>query len=70
MANGKNLALVLCEAEQELTEAVTSIMQIHGLPCYLMELLLDKIHRRVIDGKAAEIDTARKELEEANERNA
>jgi hypothetical protein len=64
MAKPKNLALVICDAEQELMAAAASIMQKHGLPCYLMELLVDKLHRRVIDGKAEEIAAARKELEE------
>lgn len=64
MANGKNLALVLCDAEQELLDAASAIMQKHGLPCYLMEPMVDKLHRRVNDGKAAEIAAAKKELED------
>lgn len=64
MANSKNLALVLCDAEQELMTAAAVIMQKHGLPCYLMELLVDRLHRRIIDGKAEEIAAAKKDLEE------
>lgn len=64
MANDKNLVLVLCDAEQELMEAASSIMKNHGLPCYLMEPLVDKLHRRINDGKAAEIAAAKKELED------
>ena len=64
MANGKNLALVLCDAEQELLDAASAIMQKHGLPCYLMEPLVDKLHRRISDGKTAEIAAAKRELED------
>lgn len=69
MAKRKNLALVLNEAEKELADAVSSIMQKHSLPCYLVELLLDKLHRRINDGKTAEIAAAKKELEESDASN-
>ena len=64
MEQSRNLALVLHEAEQEMTEAVTAIMQRHGLPCYLMEPMVDKLHRRISDGKTAEIAVAKRELED------
>lgn len=64
MEQSRNLALVLHEAEQEMTEAVAAIMQRHGLPCYLMEPMVDKLHRRISDGKTAEIAAAKRELED------
>ena len=56
----KALVIVLSEAEQEMTEAVNTIMQKHGLPCYLMEPIAYKIHRQLCDGKANELDNAKK----------
>lgn len=70
MGKSKNLALVLDEAEGEVTAALSTIMQKHGLPCYLMEPIIDKLHRQINDGKAAEIAAAKKELEEVDEDNA
>lgn len=70
MGKSKNLALVLDEAEGEVTAALSAIMQKHGLPCYLMEPIIDKLHRQINDGKAAEIAAAKKELEEVDEDNA
>ena len=69
MGNSRNLALVLDEAEREVTAALNTIMQKHGLPCYLMEPIIDKLHRQINDGKAAEIAAAKKELEAMNESN-
>ena len=69
MGNSRNLALVLDEAEREVTAALNAIMQKHGLPCYLMEPIIDKLHRQINDGKAAEIAAAKKELEATNESN-
>ncbi len=59
----KHLALVLEEAEAEAAAALNSILQKHGLPCYLFEPILDKLHRQIIDGKVAEIAAAKAETE-------
>jgi hypothetical protein len=55
----KELVIALAEAEQETTAAINSIMQKHGLPCYLFEPVVDKIHRQLIDGRASELAAAR-----------
>lgn len=59
MDNKKELVVILAEAEQEAVAAVNGIMQKHGLPCYLIEPIVDKIHRQLIDGKANELLAAR-----------
>lgn len=63
----KHLALVLDEAEAETAAAINSILQKHGLPCYLFEPIMDKLHRQVLDGKAAEIAAAKAEMEKSYE---
>ena len=65
----KHLALVLEEAEVEAAAALNSILQKHGLPCYLFEPILDKLHRQILDGKAAELAAAKAEMEESHESN-
>lgn len=59
MENQKPLILRMDEAEQELVDAVNAIMQKHSLPCFLVEPMVDKIHRQVISGKAAELAGAK-----------
>lgn len=59
MSNEKELVITLAEAEQEAVDAMNSIMQKHGLPCYLFESIVDKLHRQLIEGKAGELAAAR-----------
>lgn len=69
----KELVIVLDEAEKEMTAAINDIMKKHGLPCFLFESILDKIHRQLIDGKLRELESAKSRLtkkkEVANENN-
>lgn len=58
----KELVLVLAEAEQEVTQAINTIAQKHGLPCFLLEPIVDKVHRQFIDGKTSELEAARNRL--------
>lgn len=67
MNKSRNLALVLDEAEQEITASVSAIMRKHGLPCYLFEMIIDKLHRQLKDGKAAELAAAKAETEASSE---
>jgi hypothetical protein len=55
----KPLIIALAEAEKEVTEAVNLAMQKNGIPCYLMESIVYKIHRQLEDGKAAELKAAK-----------
>ena len=59
MANEKELVIRMADAEQETVAAVNSIMEKHGLPCFLFEPILDKIHRQLIEGKTAELVQAK-----------
>ena len=55
----KPLVIVLAEAEQTLAGAVNAVIQQTQLPCYLIEPIIDKIHRQVLDGKTAELAAAK-----------
>ena len=58
MENERELVLRIDDAEREFVEAVNAIAQKHKLPCFLMEPIVDKVHRAMIDGKNAEIAAA------------
>lgn len=62
MDNKKELVIALADAEQAAVSAVNAIMQENGLPCYLIEPIIDKIHRQLIDGKNKEIAEAKERL--------
>ena len=60
MNNEKELVIRMAEAEEELVAAMNSIMQAHSLPCFLLEPVVDKLHRQLIDGKKSELEMARR----------
>lgn len=63
----KELIISLDEAEAKIVAAVNEIMLEYGLPCYLMEPIMAKTYRQVLDGKQAEITAARARAEETDE---
>ena len=62
MSKEKELVIRMAEAEQETVAALNGIMQKHGLPCFIFEPIVDKLHRQLIDGKAAELAEAKARL--------
>ena len=59
MENTRELVLRIADAEAEAITAVNTIMQSHGIPCFLFEPIVDKIHRQLTDGKATELAAAK-----------
>lgn len=59
MENNRELVLRIVDAEADTVSAINAIMQTYGLPCFLFELIIDKIHRQLVDGKSNEIMAAR-----------
>lgn len=59
MIQGKALITLLSEVERETIVAMDTIMQKHGLPCFLFEPIVYKVYRQVADGKAAELAAAK-----------
>lgn len=60
--NNTELCISLESAEKELFSLVNTIMQKYSLPCYLMEPIMDKLHRAIIDGKNQELAAARERV--------
>lgn len=56
----RELILRVTEAEQELVLAVNTVIRKHSLPCFLVEPMIDRIHRQLADGKAIELAEAKK----------
>ena len=59
MKSDRELIIAMAEAENQTAAAVAGIMQEHGLPCFLMETIVDKVHRQLIDGKTSELEAAK-----------
>lgn len=56
------LCLLAEAAEQELNTALQQIAQKYNLPCWVMEPMLNKLHRALLDGKAQEVAAAKQRL--------
>ena len=61
--NSKSIVLVMDEVENELVSTVNELMAKYDLPCYLLELIFDKIHRQLKDGAKKEIVAERRQAE-------
>lgn len=59
MENQRELILRMTEAEQELVDAVNTIIQQHSLPCFLVEPMVGRIHAQLQQGKQLELAQAK-----------
>lgn len=51
----KPLILEIDEAKKELTQCVNHIIQEHGLPCYIVDMLLSNIGAQIKEGAKNEL---------------
>ena len=54
----KPLILAMRETETELVNTVNRLMSENNLPCYFLEIIIDKIHRQLKDGAKTELAQA------------
>lgn len=59
MNNDRELILRINDAELATIDALNQIIQAYNLPIFLFEPIIDKIHRHLIDGKKAEMLSAK-----------
>lgn len=52
----KPLIVAMNEAEAALFKSVNEIMRANGIPCYLFEMIFDKVHRQIKDGAEQELN--------------
>lgn len=50
------------KAEIDLVNALNAVMQEQGLPCYLLEPIIERIYRAVLDGKRQELAAAKTDI--------
>ena len=62
----KPLILALNEAEEILATTVNNLLR-EGIPCFYLELVVDKIHRQLKVGATAELEQTKKSVEPREE---
>ena len=60
--NSKPTILALQEAEQALVGTVNDILK-SGVPCFFLELIIDKIHHQITNGAKQELAQASAQFE-------
>ena len=54
----KPLILAMQDAEKKLVNCVNEVLQVDKVPCYFLEIILDKIHQQVKAGAGKELANA------------
>lgn len=58
----KPLILEIEEAKAELIEAVNKAIQVHKLPCYMVDLILQGIVAQIKEGTRQELEMAKEQM--------
>ena len=58
----KPLILEIEEAKAELVQAVNNAIQVHKLPCYMVDLILQGIVAQVKEGARQELEIAKEQI--------
>lgn len=58
----KPLILEIEEAKVELVQAVNNAIQVHKLPCYMVDLILQGIVAQVKEGARQELEMAKEQM--------
>ena len=58
----KPLILEIEEAKAELVQAVNNAIQVHKLPCYMVDLILQGIVAQVKEGAKQELEMAKEQM--------
>ena len=58
----KPLILEIDEAKKELIQCVNNIIQVHGLPCYIIDMLLSDISTQIKEGAKNELAMAKAQI--------
>lgn len=66
MDKNRELVLRIADAENDVFNSMNSIMQVHNLPFFLFEPIIDKVHKQLIDGKMNEIEAAKQREKQSN----
>lgn len=63
----KPFILEIEEAKLEIIRAINSAMQIHKLPCYIVEMILADAHSKIQDGAKNELEMLKAQTDSTQE---
>lgn len=56
--------LEMDEAKREIVQSINNAINVHGLPLYIVEMMLSEMYIQVKDGAKQELAMARQQVEE------
>lgn len=60
----KPLILEIDEAKKEIIQVINNAIQVHKLPCYVIDMILSEIGAQIKDGAKNELAMAKQQVEE------
>lgn len=62
----KPFILEMDEAKMEIIQSINNAIQVHNLPCYLVDMILSEICVQIKEGAKQELTMARQQVETQN----
>ncbi len=66
--NNKPLILEIDEAKTEIIQAINNALQVHNLPCYIVDMILTELRVQVKEGSRDELAVAREQVKQQEEK--
>ena len=62
--NNKPLILEIDEAKTEIIQAINNALQVHNLPCYIVDMILTELRAQVKEGSRSELEMAKEQVKQ------
>lgn len=62
----KPFILEMDEAKMEIIQVINNAIQVHKLPCYLIDMILSEVSTQIKEGAKNELNMARQQVETQN----
>jgi hypothetical protein len=56
------LILEIDDAKMEIVQAINNALNVHKLPCYIVDMILTDVHSQVKDGAKSELEMTKKQV--------
>ena len=63
----KSFILEIDEAKLEMIQVINNAIQVHKLPCYIVDMILSEIGTQIKEGAKNELAMARQQLKDSEE---
>ena len=62
--NNKPLILEIDEAKTEIINVINNAIQVHKLPCYIVEMILTELRSQIKEGSRSELEMAKEQMKQ------